>query len=97
MKQQFETIDEAFLALADPTSPTWAHAFRMLASNPETAGLMLETFRETLEQMGVEPSGADPVTGEPEFNLNDVARAMGVPEASLEIAVQESQVEPKSG
>jgi len=97
MKQPFDTIDEAFLALADPTSPAWGNAFRMLASNPATAGLMPDTFRETLEQMGVAPSGADPETGEPAFSLNDVARVMGVPEASLEIAVQESQVQPKFG
>ncbi len=25
---------------------------------------MIETFRETPEQMGMEPTGADPVTGE---------------------------------
>lgn len=97
MKQPFDTIEEAFLALVAPTSRAWAKAFRMLASNPEAAGLMLDTFGETLEQMGVAPSGADPDKGEPAFSLNDVARAMGVSEVGLEIAVQESQVQPKSG
>lgn len=90
MTTHFSSIDEAFLALANPSSPGWSDAFRFLSDNPETAALMLDTFRETLEQMGVEPTGADPVTGEPGYSLTDVARAMGVPEDGLETAVKES-------
>lgn len=68
----------------------WGEAFRFLASQPETASLMLGTFRETLEQMGVEPSGADPVTGEPRYSLSDVARAAGVPESQLDVAITDA-------
>lgn len=32
----------------------------MLSSSPETATPMTETLRETLGQMGLEPSGTDP-------------------------------------
>jgi hypothetical protein len=49
---------------------------------------MLETFRETLAQMTVEPSGADPVTGESGFRLEDVACATGVPQADLNVATE---------
>jgi hypothetical protein len=51
---------------------------------------MIETFRETLEQMGVAPSGTDPVTGEPAYGLREIAQAMGVPEADLDAAVGEA-------
>jgi len=87
----FRTVEDAFRALADPSSPVWADAFGFLSEHPETAQFMLDTFRETLQQMGVEPSGTDPVTGEPGYGLADVARAMGVPEAELDAAVKESE------
>ena len=73
------------MALADPSKPAWADAFRFLCGHPDTERPMLDSFRETLEQMGVEPSGTDPETGEPGYRLEDVARAMGVPEAELEL------------
>ncbi len=69
----------------------WGEAFRFLASQPETASLMLGTFRETLEQMGVEPSGVDPVTGEPRYSLSDVAMAMRVPESQLDVAITDAE------
>lgn len=97
MSESFETIEDAFLALADPGNPGWADAFRTLTDNPDTAALMLDTFRDTLEQMGVKPSSANPTTGEPEYSFADVAGAMGVPETGLESAVQESQVESNPG
>jgi len=64
MSMPFENIEDAFMALADPSNPAWAEAFGFLSSHPDTAETMLETFKETLAQMGVEPSGTDPVTGE---------------------------------
>jgi hypothetical protein len=88
MTTTFDSIEAAFTALSDPSRPDWGDAFRFLAAHPETAQLMLETFQETLEQMGVEPSGTDPVTGAPAYNLADVARAMGIPQADLDAAVQ---------
>ena len=90
MTTRFDALEEALVALADPSSPNWGDAFRFLADQPETERLMLETFGETLEQMGVRPTGADPVTGAPAYSLSDVARAMGVPEADLDAAVRES-------
>jgi hypothetical protein len=45
---------------------------------------MLETFAETLAEMGVVPSGVDAATGEPAYSLDDVARALGVPGAELD-------------
>lgn len=48
---------------------------------------MIETFRETLEQMGIPPTGTDPITGEPSYGLRDIARALGMPEADLDSAV----------
>lgn len=75
------------MALSDPSSLAWGDAFRFLSSHPETARVMLETFQETLEQMGVSPSGTDPDTGAPAYSLNDVARAMGVPAADMDEAV----------
>ena len=76
--------DQAFAALANPADPNWGAAFALLADQPETARFMLETFAETLEQMGVVPSGVDPASGEPAYSLDDVARALGVPGAELE-------------
>jgi hypothetical protein len=51
---------------------------------------MIETFQETLQQMGVEPTGADPTTGEPQFILANIARAMGVREKELDASVEEA-------
>jgi hypothetical protein len=94
MSSAFDSIQAAFLALADPSRPDWADAFRFLASHPQTAQLMLDTFQETLEQMGVAPSGTDPVTGAPAYSLADVARAMGIPQADLDAAVGEVGGDP---
>lgn len=94
MTNPFDTLEEAFTALSDPSNPAWADAFGFLSGHPDTAQLMLETFRETLEQMGVEPSGIDPVTGEPGYRLEDVARAMGVSEADLQVVTKEPDVHP---
>ncbi len=88
MSETFHSFDEAFAALADPASPRWVAAFAYLSSRPETAALILETFCETLEHMGVAPSGLDPATGEPAYAVTDVAEAMGVPLADLEAASQ---------
>lgn len=87
MAVAFSSIEAAFQTLADPSNPDWAAAFAYLSAHPETAALMIETFRETLEQMGVAPTGTDPASGEPRFSLRDVARALGVPEADLDDAV----------
>jgi hypothetical protein len=94
MTNSFETLEEAFIALSDPSNPAWADAFRFLSGHPDTAQLMLATFRETLEQMGVEPSGTDPVTGEPGYRLEDVVRAMGVSEADMDVAIKEPDLHP---
>ena len=83
MSAAFDSRDEALAALADPASPRWVAAFAYLASRTETVDLILETFGETLEQMGVAPSGQDPATGEPAYVLEDVAGAMGIPLADL--------------
>jgi hypothetical protein len=89
VSEKFSSIEDAFAALAKPGSPEWAEAFSFLARHPDSAALMLQTFRETLEQMGVEPSGTDPITGEPGYSLAHVARAMGSPEDDLDLAVNE--------
>jgi hypothetical protein len=88
MAADFVSVDQAFAALADPSSPAWGEAFGFLVSHPDTAAMMLETFSETLAQMGVEPSGTDPQTGGPAYQLRDVARAMGIPEADLDTAIE---------
>ena len=93
MTSKFDSIEEAFMALASPGSPDWADAFAFLSRHPRTTQVMLETFRETLEQLGVEPSDTDPVTGEPAFSLADVARAMGVPAEDLEHSVEQAKEE----
>ncbi|MGE5155156.1 MAG: hypothetical protein ACM3ST_14215 [Bdellovibrio bacteriovorus] len=90
MSQSISSIQEAFLILGDPSDPRWGPAFAFLSSQPETAALMIETFRETLEQMGVAPSGTDPATGEPSFALRDIARALGLPESDLDAAVTQA-------
>ena len=87
--QSFATVDDAFLALSNPESPQWAAAFSFLAAHPDTAEMMLETFRDTLEALGAEAGETDPLTGEPVYSLSDVARALGVPEADLGVAVDE--------
>jgi hypothetical protein len=87
MEQPFDTLDAAFMTLANPEDPRWSDAFSFLARQPETGQLIIDTFRETLEQMGVEPSGTDPSTGEPSYSLADIARAMGVPAEELEGAM----------
>ena len=87
MHETIPSIQDALLALADPSDPRWAPAFAYLTSHPETAAIMRETFWETLEQMGVEPSGTDPVSGEPMFTPADVAQAMGIPPEELDAAI----------
>lgn len=79
MPSPIETPDQAFAALADPGDPNWGVAFALLASQPETARIMLETFAETLEAMGLTPSGTDPATGQPTFSIEEVASALGIP------------------
>lgn len=94
MTDTFDSPEQAFLSLSDPSSPDWLAAFAYLSQHPDTAELMLETFRETLEQMGIEPSGTDAATGEPAFTLRDVARAMGLPETDLDLAMEEARQDP---
>ena len=84
MPSPVATPDQAFAALADPGDPNWGPAFALLASQLETARIMLETFAETLEQLGVAPSGIDPASGQPAYSLEDVAQALGVSAAELE-------------
>jgi hypothetical protein len=84
MSNPFETMEQAIAALADPTDPNWGGAFGLLAGHPGTAQFMLETFAETLAEMGVVPSGVDAASGEPAYSLDDVARALGVPGAELD-------------
>ena len=84
-------VEQAFVALADPSNPAWGEAFRFLSGHPDTAEMMIETFTETLEQMGVEPTGTDPATGWPAYALADIAHAMGLPEADLDAAAQASE------
>ena len=91
MSREFESIEEALMALATPGTADWGAAFGYLSRHPETAEMMLATFRETLEQMGVAPTGSDPETGERVYSLEDVARAMGVPEQDLDVAVEDAR------
>jgi hypothetical protein len=84
---KFDSVEAAFMTLADPRSPDWAEAFSFLSRHPRTAQMMIETFSETLQHMGVEPTDRDPVTGEPSFGLADVARAMGVSPEDLALSV----------
>ena len=50
--------------------------------------MMIETFTETLEQVGLEPTGTDFATARPACALADVERAMGVPQADLDDVVK---------
>ncbi len=83
-ENSFSSLEEALIVLSYPTDPRWGAAFAFLSEHPDTAQMMLENFREVLEQMGVEPSGTDPGTGAPAYSLADVARAMGVRESDLD-------------
>jgi hypothetical protein len=91
LTSEFDSIEAAFMVLASPGDPGWADAFAFLSKHPRTTQVMLETFRETLEQLGVEPTDTDPLTGEPVFGLADVARAMGVPAEDLERSVEQAK------
>jgi hypothetical protein len=93
MSTKFDSVEAAFMTLADPRSPDWADAFSFLSRHPRTTQMVIDTFRESLEQMGIEPTGIDPATGEPTFGLSDVARAMGVPEEDLELPVEQKDKE----
>lgn len=88
MSTKFDSVEAAFMTLADPRSPDWTDAFSFLSRHPRTTQMMIDNFRESLEQMGIEPTETDPVTGEPTFGLGDVARAMGVSEEDLELPVE---------
>jgi len=93
MTVKFDSVETAFLILADPQSPDWGDAFRFLSDHPRTGQVMLDTFRDTLEQMGVEPTDRNPITGEPAFSLKDVARAMGVTAEALDLSVEAAKTE----
>ena len=54
---------------------------------------MLETFQDTLKEMGVEPGGMDPKTGEAAYTITDIARALGIPEADLNTAMGAGQTD----
>jgi len=88
MSKPFASVENAFLALADPGGADWAAAFAFLAGHPDTAQTMLEAFADTLRDLGVTPGGLDPASGEPVYTLHDVAQALGIPERELERAVQ---------
>ncbi len=80
MTTPIASVEDAFQALGDPGNPAWGAAFAYLSAQPDTATLMIETFRETLEELGIPPTGTDPATGKPAYALADIARAMGVSE-----------------
>jgi len=84
MDQRFQSVEAAIAALATPSSPEWMAAFGFLAQHPETAELIVATFAETLEQMGVRPTGRDASTGEPVYRPEDVPLALGLPSSALE-------------
>jgi hypothetical protein len=92
-KRAFESADEALSVLSDRSDPLWGEAFQFLLDHPRTAELMRESFRATLAQLGVDPSGVDPDTGEPIYGLREVAGTLGMSEADLESAPKE----PKPG
>jgi hypothetical protein len=48
---------------------------------------MLDTLRETLARLGVEPSGIGSSTREPSDILSDLARWIRAPDASFEASV----------
>lgn len=83
MATAFPSVDAALAVLANPGDPAWGRAFSFLAGRPETAPMILAVFAETLEQLGVAPSGQDPETGLPAYTLDDVAGAMGLPADAL--------------
>ena len=89
MSTPFDSVEAAMMVLSNPDDSAWGEAFAFLIRHPDTSQLMMENFRDTLEQMGVEPSGQDPVTGEPSYSLQDVARAMGIPPDELDIPLDE--------
>ena len=86
-----EGVETAFEALSNPGSADWAQAFAFLFTHPDTSEMMLETFRETLQDMGAEPTGMDPRTGEAIYTLSDASRALGIAESELGGDVDESQ------
>jgi hypothetical protein len=87
------TIEDALLALADPTDPSWSLVFRFLCDHPDTAAIMLDTFRDTLAERGADPSGSDPQTGEPAYALGDVAPALGIAQANLDSAMDDCRAD----
>jgi hypothetical protein len=91
MSIQFKSVEEALMALATPGTQEWSAAFAYLTHHPDTSQMMLETFQETLQQMGVAPTGTDPATGEPAYSLEDVARAMQISEADLDGSVTQAR------
>ena len=91
MEKDISSLQEAIDTLANPQDPNWGQAFAFLSRHPDTAAMMIETFRDTLAQMGLEASGVDSTTGQPAFSLADMARAMGVPAEQLERAVDQAQ------
>ncbi len=93
MTHSFDSMEAAFEVLSDPSNAQWAQAFAYLFTHPETSEMMLETFRDTLKDMGAEPGSIDPSTGEPVYSLADVAKAMGIPETDLDQAVDAAQAE----
>lgn len=78
------SLEDALAVLGNPEDPRWLQAFSVLARHPETAAAIQATFRETMEEMGLRPSGVDPASGEPVYNADDIARALGIPEGELE-------------
>ncbi len=83
MNRSFDNIEAAFEVLSNPGSPQWAQAFAFLFTHPDTSEMMLETFQETLRDMGAEATGTDPVSGEPVYTLVDASKALGIAETEL--------------
>jgi len=84
------SLEQALAVLSDPSDARWGEAFRFLALHPEAGPVVLEALGETLDQLGVEPSGTDPATGEPVYRLEDVARAVGLPESALDAEAEDA-------
>lgn len=84
MSYQFPSPEAALAVLADQNDPQWGAAFAYLVAHPATAALMLEVFQETLDQLGVTPSGRDPTSDEPIYTLEDIALALGVSVKDIE-------------
>lgn len=93
MATAFGSLEDAFAILAEPDHPRWAEAFSYLAMEPDAGQLLIEAFRDSLEEMGVEPSAQDPVTGEPAYALADIAAAVGVSAEDLESAMAAAKPE----